>query len=186
MSYVDLMGNDVWPLSDIDRKTQSLIRSKVSQDDEFKAARLARKVDATADDLAFVAFVDSVIADALAQASEARADSALLAETLQYETATTRLAQYQLSVGKPEETTDIQQTDEQGLPVFDADGNPVFVVIPAIPPITEFILDEEGNETPNPEWPRVAQDDAERAEAQAVVDAASQDVVQLAQQRSTN
>lgn len=185
MSYVDLMANDVWSLQDIDRRTQALIRSKVTQEDEFKASRLARKVDASQADLDFVAFVDGVIADVLSQATQARADSALLSETLKYEAAEARLAQYQLSVGKPAEPTDIQQTDENGLPVFDADGNPVMVMTEAIPPITEFVLDADGNPTeePNPDWPRVAQDDVERAEAQQIVDNAAPEAVALAAQR---
>ena len=52
-------------------------------------------------------------------------------------------------------------------------------VEPAIPPITEFL--EDG--APNPEWERVLVDRAERAEAQAVVDAASPEVVALAEMR---
>ena len=187
MSFIDLMANDVWSESDIQNRVQNLIRSRYTAEDELKAARLARKTDATPEELAYVAAVDAVVETAIAEGRQARIDNALLVEVLAYEVATNRLAQYRLADGKPEVTREEQSRDEDGNLVFDEDGKPVMetiVVEPAIPPITEFVLDEDGNPTdqPNPEWPRVQQDDAERDEAQRAT-IVSVEVLDLAKQR---
>ena len=186
MSFVNLYANDLWSKADIDGRVQALIRGRFNQQDELKAARLARKADATEAEQTFVAKVDAWIATCIEEGRQAALDTALLAETLDYEVAQRRLAQYQLEEGKPEVTRPV--LDEFGNPVLDDEGNPVVEVVePAIPPITEFVLDEEGNPTdqPNPEWERVLVDRAERAEAQAVVDAAAPEVVALAEMRKS-
>jgi hypothetical protein len=112
---VDLMASDVWSSLDIANKVQALIRSKVSETDELKAARLARKNPMTEADQAFVTYCDTSIAEALAQGKQAVTDMALLAQVLELERATARLA---LPVIEPE-------LDEDGLvwnqEVIDAD-----------------------------------------------------------------
>lgn len=191
MSFVNLMGNDVWSEADIGNKVQALIRHRYSAEDELKAARLSRKGDATPEEQSFVASVDAVVEAAVAEGRQARLDNALLVEVLAYEVATNRLAQYRLADGKPEVTREEQSRDEEGNLVFDEDGKPAMetiVVEPGIPPITEFVLDENGNPTdqPNPEWPRVQQDDAERDEAQAIVDSATPEVLALFELRASD
>ena len=94
----------------------------------------------------------------------------------EYRKATARLEKYRLADGKPEETI------ETPTGTFDEDGNEIMdvTVVPAIEPlpaqVEETTYDEEGNATTamvdNPE---VVRDDAERAVAQAVVDATPQE-----------
>lgn len=105
-----------------------------------------------------------------------------------YRAAQARLARYRLAEGRPEVTDDQQAIDELGQPVFDEEtGDPVretVVLQAAINPlpaeIEQPIYDEETGEqtgaamVPNP---AVAQDDAERAEAQAVIDGTPVEVV---------
>lgn len=99
-----------------------------------------------------------------------------------YRRATARLARYRLADGRPE-ITEEQETGE----IDPETGEPItetVVVQSAIPPfepqtIEQPIYDPEtgeqtGNETVT--HPQIAQDDAERAEAQAVVDATPQAV----------
>ncbi len=190
MSFVNMMSNDVWSSADVDNKVQALIRSRFSENDELKAARLARGASPSVEDQAFVAAVDGWIAECVAEGRQARQDSALLEQALQVEAAQRRLAQYRLADGKPAVTEEREVLGEDGLPVLDEDGNVVTETVelePAIPPITEFILDEEGNPTeePNQEWQRAVEDDAQRAEAQAVVDAASAEALALVEQRKS-
>lgn len=93
MSFVDLMGNDVWSPADIDARVAQLIRSQYSSDDELKAARLARKADQAPEDVAFVEAVDAWIAQCVQEGRDARADMALLAQVFPMEDAKRRLDQ---------------------------------------------------------------------------------------------
>jgi hypothetical protein len=86
----------------------------------------------------------------------------------QYNDAVARLAQYQLSIGVPESTIEITDDAET-------------VVTPGIPPIEATIdqttLNDEGDATTSTiENPLITQDNAERAAAQAIVDATPQSV----------
>lgn len=96
----------------------------------------------------------------------------------EYRKGTARLAQYRLAEGRPEVYED-QPTGE-----YDEDGNEVtepVLVQTAIEPlpaeVEQTTYDDEGNATtamvPNP---RIVADDAERAAAQAVIDATPQEV----------
>jgi hypothetical protein len=89
MSFVDLMGSIVWTSADIDAKVQALIRSRVSESDELKAARLQRM----GNDPLFVASVDEWISQCVKQGRQARADMVLLHQVLDMEIAARRLAQ---------------------------------------------------------------------------------------------
>lgn len=191
MSFVNLMGFDLWSEADIAGRVQAMIRSRYNEQDELKAARLARKADTTAAEQAYVAEVDGWIAACVAEGRQARQDTALLAQVLPVEAAQRRLEQYRLVDGKPAVTEEKPVMGEDGFPVLDEDGNvttEVVELVPAIPAITEFILDDEGNPTeePNPDWPRAVEDDAQRAEAQAAVDAASAEVLELIEQRKAS
>jgi hypothetical protein len=89
---VNLMASDVWSSLDIANKVQALIRSRVSETDELKAARLARKNPMSASDQAFVTYCDTVITEALAQGKQAVTDMVLLAQVIELERAAARLA----------------------------------------------------------------------------------------------
>lgn len=138
---------------------------------------------------------------------EARKSQALFDKKLaEYTTAIQRLAQFELSVGKPAVTEvqskEVQTTNFDGDLVFDDDMNPVYETVEetvilesAIEPLTheqEFVdgvasspqtttsLNDDGEVvTVEQEYrnPLIVKDEAERAEAQAVVDATPQAVI---------
>ena len=92
MSFIDMYANDVWSSADIDAKVQAMIRSRYSENDELKAARLAR----SGDDPDFVAAVDAWIAECVQEGRDARADMATLLQVFDVEAAERRLAQPEL------------------------------------------------------------------------------------------
>lgn len=110
-----------------------------------------------------------------------------------YRAAQARLARYRLADGRPEVTEQQQVIDEQGQPVLDGEtGEPVMetvVVQAAIEPLPATIEQpvydpETGEQTgtemvPNPE---IVSDDAERAEAQSLIDGTPQEVADFENQ----
>jgi hypothetical protein len=115
-------------------------------------------------------------------------------QTREYGEAVTRLAQYQVALGREEVTemrdTFEQQVDEDGAPVFDEDGNVVYVqeevivqsAIEPVEPTVEQTVYSEEDPMAEPtvetiENPLITQDNEERAAAQAVVDATPQAVI---------
>jgi hypothetical protein len=108
-----------------------------------------------------------------------------------YREAQSRLARYRLADGRPEITEELQAIDDLGQPVLDeATGEPVMeavVVQAAIEPLPaeverpiydEVTGEQTGTEmVPNPE---IVQDEAERADAQAVVDETPAEVIEFA------
>lgn len=89
MSFIDLMSNDVWTDVDIDNRVNLLIRSKVSENDELKAARLYRSGSSEP----FAYYVDSWIEWCIGQGRQARLDKLLLEQVLDLERAYARLDQ---------------------------------------------------------------------------------------------
>jgi hypothetical protein len=96
-----------------------------------------------------------------------------------YRKATARLAQYRVADGRPE------LTEEQPTGQYDEDGNEIMETVvvqtaidPVEPTVEQPVYDDEGNQTGTETVtnPLIVQDDAERAEAQAVVDATPQEV----------
>lgn len=110
-----------------------------------------------------------------------------------YTTAVARLAQYQVALGREEVTemqdTTEQQVDDDGMPVWDDEGNPVYVqqevitvtaIEPVEPTVERTVYGDDPMAEPTVETienPLITQDNAERAEAQAVVDATPEAVV---------
>ena len=95
-----------------------------------------------------------------------------------YRKATARLAQYRLADGKPE------QTFEEPSGEYDEEGNEIMHVWvqvgidPLDAQVEQPVYDDEGNQTGTEmvDNPLIVADDAERAVAQAVVDATPDDV----------
>jgi hypothetical protein len=144
-SFIDMMGSDVWSDADITRRTEAMVRSVMSLQDEMV---LNRKVQGAAlgeytlteQDQADMARLAQAGFEAQQMGIAARADMALLLEVFDVEAAEAWLAQ---STVEPE-------------------------------------LDEGGNVT-NQE--AVDADVEERAAAQAVVDAASPEVLEWVEKR---
>ena len=97
----------------------------------------------------------------------------------EYRKAAARLAQYIVADGRPE------LTEEQPTGQFDEQGNEVTETVvvqtaidPVEPTVEQPVYDEEGNQTGTEVVtnPLIVQDEAERAAAQAVIDATPQEV----------
>lgn len=92
MSFVNLMGNDLWSDTDIINRTESMVRSEFSVAEE---RILSRKISGAASglyemtegDLADLADFQVVVFRAQQAGVEARSDLALLRQVLQYEVA---------------------------------------------------------------------------------------------------
>lgn len=104
-----------------------------------------------------------------------------------YRAAVSRLAQYLVADGRPELTEEQQAYDEMGMPLYDEEtGEPVMETVvvqtaidPAEPTVDVPVYDEltgEQTGTETIENPVITADNAERAAAQAVVDATPQAV----------
>lgn len=181
MSFIDLYDNNIWSIEDINNRVKALIRSAISIDDEFKAARLSRKENLTQEERNFTLNVDSIISNCIAEGISARQDNILLEKVLNYEIALMRLKRYKLSEGKPAVTETKIKLDENNNPVLDEQNNPILEIIiiePEILPITEYI-----DNLVNPEWEKVLIDNQERAIAKTIVDSASSEVLDLANKR---
>lgn len=108
-----------------------------------------------------------------------------------YRAAQARLARYRLAEGRPEVTEEQQAIDEQGQPVFNEEiGEPVMeivVVQAAIEPlpaeVEQPVYDNETGEQTGTEMvsnPEIVRDEAERADARAVVDETPAEVIEFA------
>ena len=137
-------------------------------------AQAREKSIRTADGL-FDAFMDTFSADHDVNV----ANNTFNGQLADYLKATARLAQYRLADGRPEVYED-QPTGE-----YDDEGNEVMesvLVQTAIDPldaqVEQPVYDDEGNQTGTEmvDNPLIVADDAERAAAQAVVDATPDDV----------
>jgi hypothetical protein len=117
---------------------------------------------------------------------QAAADAKQFAQQLEsYTTATARLAQYVLSVGRAE-VTESQATGEQVLNEetgvineITADVVTVTAIDPVDATITRLVYPEEGGDPTEEEIenPLITKDNAERAAAQVIVDATPQPVI---------
>ena len=115
--------------------------------------------------------------------SSRKADALAEYQLQEYTIATTRLAQYVLSVGREEVTEEVvtgQEWDEDALELVDVTETQITVtaIDPVDATVEETTYDEEGVATTSTvENPLITVDVAERATAQAVVDATPQAVI---------
>jgi hypothetical protein len=171
------------PLTDaqLAKRTQAYINRDWPS---WKRERSIRKNDGE-----FNAYMDQVSLDT----DTNRANNTFNQQLADYRTAVARLAQYQVAFGREEVTemqdTTEQQVDEEGMPIFDEEGTPVYVqqevvvqtaIEPIEPTVERTVYSEDPMAEPTVETienPLITQDNAERAAAQAVVDATPEAVV---------
>ena len=144
MSFIDLMASDAWSAADIDNKVQAMIRSRYSENDELKAARLAR----SGDNPAFVAEVDRWIADCVQQGRQARADMALLSQVFAMEEASRRL---ELPVVEPELDENSNVTNQEAVDLDQAERSEAQAVLDAASPEAQALYDLRNPPVPEPE-----------------------------------
>jgi hypothetical protein len=160
----------------LNRRTQKFIDADYPQ---WKRERSIRKADGE-----FDSYMDVVEADTDAN----RANNEFNWALQQYRAAVARLAKYELSVGVPESSREVWT----GEFAFNEETNQVSevmetVVTPAIEPlpatVTVVTYNEAGEETGTEDVPNplIEADEAERAQAQSIVDNASDEVVNFGQ-----
>tara|TARA_R110000796_G_scaffold19417_2_gene58322 strand:- start:573 stop:1085 length:513 start_codon:yes stop_codon:yes gene_type:complete len=150
----------------LEKRAQTYIRRSWSSQAREESIRKA--------DGLFTAFMDTFSSNHATNVTNNTFNSQLAA----YGTATARLAQYVLSVGRAE------ATEEQGTGAYDEDGNEVtetVVTVTAVEPVAATVevttYDDEGEATVETiENPAITVDVSERASAQAVVDGTPQEV----------
>lgn len=96
-SFINLLANDIWPDADITRRTEAMVRTEFSAEAETilnrKVAGISlNQYTPTPEDLAEMARFKEVVDAAHDEGVAARADMALLSQTLVYEAAVRRLA----------------------------------------------------------------------------------------------
>jgi hypothetical protein len=179
MNFIDKSGSLVYTEAQIARRLERIERTRYSKRDEDVLNRIVSGASMgvyapTDEEQAQIAAFNAFMAEMVALAAEVRADNTFVAQRVAYENALARLAQHKLADGRPEVYED-QPTGD-----LDDDGNPVMesvLVQTAVDPeplaIDEMVYDEEGNvvDVTTVANPAIAQDEAERAAAQAVVDA---------------
>jgi hypothetical protein len=140
MSFVDMMSNDVWSEADIDNKVQAMIRSRFSENDELKAARLAR----SGQDPEFVATVDAWIATCVQEGRDASLDMGVLFQVFAVESAERRLALPEVDPSDEDHYAQDAEERAAAQAVIDAASPEVMVWVDARrPPAPEPVLEEE-------------------------------------------
>lgn len=183
MAIVDLMSNDRWTGATLRARCQALIAERYSLETE---ANLNRKINGVGMNLytltveeqaevnAYAAFLEEIKTAGL----QAESDAVLLHQTLDFEAAKDRLARYRLADGKPAEVI-------YGEPDPLTGEQAIVGEVPAIEPLPALVdeVGQDGTITQVPN-PLIVADDAERAAAQGIVDAATTAVLDLAGRRA--
>ncbi len=178
---IDKLGNKVYTEHEIKYIFQFKIRSTYSNEVEANLNRILNGMgigiyDPTQAELDEINDYKDFLLQVRQDTNQAIADNQLLINTIAYETALARVAQYRLAEGREAQT--IYKTDNLGNQVVD-------YVIPSIEPlpaqVDSSVFNEQTMEStvvqiPNP---LIVQDDLERAEAQSVIDNVSQAVLDL-------
>jgi hypothetical protein len=147
MSFINMMANDVWTDADIDNRVRALIRSKVSAEDELKAARLARAASRSADDTAFIEFVDASIQAAVDEGRAASADMALLRQVFDVEAAMRRVA---MPVVEPVIDDDGNVTNQDAIDADQEERATAQLVIDAASPEAAELIEQRNPPEPEP------------------------------------
>jgi len=188
---IDKLSNITFTQEQLTKRAQSEIANKWSQ---AKEDNIKRKLQGVALGLYVLDASEQLEVDQYKldleavqiESAQAVVDNQLLMGTIEYENALARLAQYQLSVGKPVQevfetqidplTGDPLQVLIRTIPAIDP--LPATITVPDYDPVTgDYIADVT---LPNPE---IVADDADRAVAQLIVNGASTQSVALASSR---
>lgn len=184
MSFIDLMANDIWSDADITRRTESMIRSEFSLDDETILNRKVLGISLgtytpNEKDLADIEKYNAVAVAAQLEGVEARKDMALLLQVFPLEEAQRRLdkmsLQYawdrlQLPVIEPVYENDIIINQEK-IEKDNLERNEALSVV------QPYIIQVDGVDTID--QIAVEKDNEERESAQSVIDNAPDDVKEL-------
>lgn len=183
-SFINLMGDVVFTEAQIRHRLKDIERSVYSERDEQELGRIVDGIalgawPADQESLVKVNNFKNFMEEMIVLGITVRAENDLLFRTISYEQAQIRLAQVIALDGRPEQIA-VDAT-------YDADGielTPAIPYIAGVEPLPEFVEVEIGGALTTIRNPAVVQDEAERAAAQAVIDGAGVDVLELAGLRS--
>ncbi len=174
---IDKLGSRIYTEHELTDLAQFEIRSKFSAAAEDNLSRKLRGVSLGIYTLSAQEQQDLLEYQTLlyaVQSSTAQAilDNKLLADTIAYENAVQRLQQYELAVGRPESI------------IYKPDSQDIDYVIPAVEPlpplVDKTVYHEDGtSEIIQVPSPQIEADSAERLAAQAVINAATSEVLAL-------
>ena len=180
MSFIDLMANDIWSDADITRRTESMIRSQFSLDDETILDRKVLGISLgtytpNEKDLADIERYNAVAVDAQLEGVAARNDMALLLKVFPLEDAQRRLDKIslqfawdrlQLPVVEPIYENGLLLNQEE-IEKDEAERNE------ALAAVQPYIIDETIDQS------AIEKDNEEREAAQSIIDNAPDDVKEL-------
>ncbi len=180
---IDKLASKTYDASEITYIAQFEIRSQLSQAQEDN---LQRKIlgsilgvyTLSADEQQEIDDYKALLLSVQTESAQAVIDNQLLIDAIAYESAVIRLQQYELSVGRPEQTV---YKNENGVQVVD-------YVIPAVAPLAatveKVVYNGMNQTTETVTNPLIEHDEAERAAAQAIIDNASEEVLALVDLRA--
>jgi hypothetical protein len=188
-SWIDRGGNVVYTEAQISKHMERLERQAFSPRQEAILNRIQHGINLgvytpTTEEQVQIAAFQAKMDELMALAAEARIDNQFVKDRITYEKAIARLERYELSEGRAAVYED-QPTGE-----YDEQGNPTtesVLVSPAIDPlpatIEQPVYNPETGEQTGTEIvgnPLVAVDIAERTQAQSIIDATPQEVIDYA------
>lgn len=185
-NFVDLTGEVTFSESQIRKRLLAIERNRYSARDEQVLNRVASGLalgvyTPTPDEQQQITEFNTFMAEMVVFAAQVRADNSLLQSTIALERAQDRLARYILLDGR-------QGVVYQPAVYDDVTGELISEEVQAaeaIPPLPEFVdQTQEDGTTIQIRNPLVEQDETERAEALAIVDGASVEVLDLAALRA--
>lgn len=191
MSFINLMANDIWSDADITRRTESMIRSEFSLDDETILNRKVLGISLgtytpNEKDLADIERYNSVAIAAQLEGVAAREDMALLLQVFPLEEAQRRLDKpsiqsawefLQSTEPEPIVENDIIMNDED-IQAYRAEREIAFSII------QPYLIEVNGELTIDVS--AIEKDNEEREAAQSVIDNASVEVRELFDLRKNN
>lgn len=181
MGDIDFMGNTVFSNAQIDKRVVGWIRQKYSEDGEFKLLRLGSSPE--------IEEYNIYVESCRTRGNQMRSDNDLLKSVIGYENALSRLSQYRLSEGRPEQVIETKIGEQ--LNPETGEIEPIYSerIIPAIDPLPSTIAmpiyDDNGNiiGTENVPNPAIVNDEAGRNDAQELINITTDEVKNLAEGR---
>jgi len=190
-NWIDVYSDNVFTQSQLDKRNTALIRQKYSRDVEDQINRMVTgavigSYVMNEEEQKLVSDYSSWVMEVQAARQQAVIDNNLLKGAIAYERAEQRLDKYILSVGLPgiDEVPEQRDPETGEIIVEYVAGREEIKPLPATVEVT--VTDPDTGKVTTKEVPNpvIVKDEAERTEAQAVIDGASEEVKALVKERA--
>ena len=189
---IDLMKDDLMTDQQIDKRVVELIRQKYSLNAEQKLSRIAHRQELgmqplSTDELVEIEVYEVYVNQCRDEGKTAKIKRDLLSATIEYEKAVKRLNRYLLEDGRSEQIVapiykeGYEDLSEEERPILE-EGYTIKGIDPIEPlMIDQFIYDDDGNQVGVEQVvnPIIQKDRDEREAAQLIVDAVTQEIIDL-------